>query len=210
MVDAVTFLFRNFLLWLHNNMAKKYDEARARFEKNLPDDVDRVVWVHELCQCSEKKRFEIDFPELAETVRFKPAVMLGELVHIACERWGLEYTPSIYSKRIKLKDETVIVAGMPDYVSKALSTVVDFKYTANIGSEPLQHHRLQVALYKWLCNVENGEIWYFTHDAFKAFPVFDTVDEEQVKWLIASEKTPRWKDWECKYCEFRQLCRHGA
>jgi len=210
MVDAVTFLFRNFLLWLRNTMEKKYDQKRAEFEKNLPDDVDRVIWVHELCQCSEKKRFEADFPELAETVRFKPAVMLGELVHIAMEKWGMEYTPSIYSKRVKLKDETVIVAGMPDYISKALSTVVDFKYSANIGNEPLRHHVLQVQLYMWLCSVENGELWYFTHDAFKAFPVSDTVNEEQVKWLITSEKTPRWKDWECKYCEFRQLCRHGV
>jgi len=187
----------------------KYNCNRVRFKENVGDDVDRIVWVHELCECPEKIRFENDFPRLAENVRFKPAVMLGELIHIALEKWALEYVPQVYHKTVDVDGEKVMVAGMPDYVSKSLDVVVDFKYSRQIGREPLQHHRVQVALYKWLCNVSNGELWYFTHDGFKAFPVEDTVKDKGVALMIKHPQTPQWPEWECKYCEFRQLCRYG-
>jgi len=205
----MTDLFNNFLAWLQNVMWDKYNRRRFEFEANAGFDVDRIVWVHELCECPEKVLLEDEFPELAATVRFKPAVMLGELIHIALEKWGLEYTPQIYHKTLDVDGERVMVAGMPDYVSKSLDTVVDFKYSAHIGQEPLQHHEVQVALYKWLCSVKHGELWYFTHDSFKAFPVRETVSDDDVKAMILLEETPRWPEWECKYCEYRQLCRYG-
>ena len=200
----MTYLFNNFLLWLQNGMENKYVKHRLEFENKHYDDADRIVWVHELCECPEKARFETEFPSLAVTVRYKPAVMLGELIHVALEEWGLEYTPQIYHKTVKVDGEEVIVAGMPDYVSYALDTVVDFKYSAHIGQEPLQHHEVQVALYKWLCDVKHGELWYLTHDSFKSFPVEYEVDIDDVTDMILSEQIPRWPEWECKYTLIRE------
>jgi len=205
----MTDLFNNFLAWLQNVMERKYDDRRFEFQRNLRDEVDRIVWVHELCECPEKVRFEIDFPQLAENVRFKPAVMLGELIHIALEKWGLEYTPQVYHKILDVDGERVMVAGMPDYVSKSLDTVVDFKYSAHIGQEPLQHHVLQVQLYMWLCDVKHGELWYFTHDSFKSFSIDMPASDENVIHEILYRSIPRWPEWECKYCECRQICRYG-
>jgi len=205
----VTLLFHNFLQWLQNHMGTKYEGERVRFQELHEDEADRIVWVHELCECPEKALLEAEFPRLAENVRFKPAVMLGELIHIALERWGLEYTPQVYHKTLDVDGERVMVAGMPDYVSKACDTVVDFKYSAHIGQEPLQHHVLQVQLYMWLCDVKHGELWYFTHDSFKSFSMDIPASDENVKHEILYRSTPRWPEWECKYCEFRQLCRYG-
>jgi len=205
----MTDLFNNFLQWLQNSMDIKYSCNRVRFKENAGDDVDRIVWVHELCECPEKVRFENDFPRLAENVRFKPAVMLGELIHIALEKWAIEYTSQIYHKTLDIDGERVMVAGMPDYMSKSLDVVVDFKYSLQIGNEPLLHHVAQVTVYKWLCNVKHGELWYFTHDSFKSFPVEDTISDEGVAAMIKNKQIPRWPEWECKYCEFRQLCRYG-
>jgi len=205
----MTDLFNNFLAWLQISMDHKYNDPRVKLELELPDGVSRVVWVHELCECPEKAKFECDFPDLAATVRYKPAVMLGELIHIALEKWGLEYTPQVYHKTLDVDGERVMVAGMPDYVSKSLDTVVDFKYSAHIGQEPLQHHVLQVQLYMWLCDVKNGELWYFTHDSFKPFSIDIPASDENVMQEIRHRSTPRWPEWECKYCEFRQICRYG-
>jgi len=205
----MTYLFNNFLAWLQNTMAEKYDRVRENFEHDFSGEADRIVWVHELCECPEKVRFEIDFPQLAENVRFKPAVMLGELVHVALERWALEYPLRVYHKTLDIDDERVMVAGMPDYVSKTLDTVVDFKYSAHIGQEPLQHHVLQVQLYMWLCDVKHSELWYFTHDSFKSFSIDIPASDENVMQEIRHRSTPRWPEWECKYCEYRQLCQYG-
>ena len=205
----MTLLFNNFLQWLQNRMWDKYDRERSNFEVSVEDTADRVIWIHELCECPEKTRFKIDLPDLAENVRFKPAVMLGELVHIALEQWGIEYEPQVYHKTLDIDGEKVIVAGMPDYVSKACDTVVDFKYSAHIGQEPLQHHVQQVQLYMWLCDVEHGELWYFTHDSFKSFQVDMEIFDYDVIDMINAEQIPRWPEWECKYCEYRQLCRYG-
>jgi len=68
---------------------------------------------------------------------------------------------------------------------------------------------LQVQLYMWLCNVKHGELWYFTHDSFKSFPVEGHQTDETVAALIKHHQVPLWPEWECKYCEFRQLCRYG-
>jgi len=204
----MTDLFNNFLAWLQISMDHKYNDPRVKLELELPDGVSRVVWVHELCECPEKARLENMFPDLAATVRYKPAVMLGELVHVALSQWGLEYTPQIYHKTLDIDGERVMVAGMPDYVSKSLDTVVDFKYSAHIGQKPLQHHVLQVQLYMWLCNVKHGELWYFTHDSFKPFSIDIPASDENVMQEIRYRSTPRWPEWECKYCEFRQLCRY--
>jgi len=205
----MTDLFNNFLDWLQITMTHKYDDSRVDFKLKLPDGVSRVVWVHELCMCPEKVKFERGFPDLAAAVRFKPAVMLGELIHVALEKWAFEYVPQIYHKTLDVDGERVMVAGMPDYVSKSLDTVVDFKYSAHIGQEPLQHHVLQVQLYMWLCDVKNGELWYFTHDSFKSFSIDIPASDENVMQEIRHRSTPRWPEWECKYCEYRQLCRYG-
>jgi len=205
----MTLLFNNFLTWLQNYMDKKYNAERSTFQSIFGDEVDRIVWVHELCECPEKAQLENKFPQLSWTIQFKPAVMLGELIHVAMEQWGLEYTPQVYHKTLDVNGERVMVAGMPDYVSKSLDTVVDFKYSAHIGQEPLQHHVLQVQLYMWLCDVKHGELWYFTHDSFKSFSIDIPASDENVMQEIRHRSTPRWPEWECKYCEFRQLCRYG-
>jgi len=205
----MTDLFNNFLEWLQNTMNYKYEAKRIEFQEDVGDDVDRVIWVHELCECPEKARLENYFPQLSWTVRFKPAVMLGELIHVALEKWGLEYTPQVYHKTLNVDGERVMVAGMPDYVSKSLDTVVDFKYSAHIGQKPLQHHVLQMQLYMWLCGVKHGELWYFTHDSFKSLSIDIPASDENVMQEIRHRSTPRWPEWECKYCEYRQLCRYG-
>jgi len=101
----MTLLFNNFLEWLQNVMIHKYDIERIRFQNSVREDVDRVIWVHELCECPEKARLENYFPQLSWTVRFKPAVMLGELVHVALEQWSFEYTPQVYHKTLDVDGE---------------------------------------------------------------------------------------------------------
>jgi len=58
----MTLLFNNFLEWLQNVMIHKYDIERIRFQNSVREDVDRVIWVHELCECPEKARLENYFP----------------------------------------------------------------------------------------------------------------------------------------------------
>lgn len=191
---------------LNQNMWFKYRWLRDKYMEDHKDDADRIIWVHELCECTQKQTFYRELPQLEESVRLKPPVMLGELVHLGIEHLGYYQPRDVYSKILDIDGRKVMVAGTPDYVNAITSTVVDFKYAQQIGKTPLAHHALQAALYKWLTGMDHAEIWYFTHDEVKAFPVATTLTDEDVKAIVKDNRSPRWTEWECSYCECRNLC----
>lgn len=66
-------------------MRKKYIEERDNYRRYYEDKGYDVMFVHELCECSRKKRYSKLFPEINMSKLLKPRVIRGELIHLALE-----------------------------------------------------------------------------------------------------------------------------
>jgi len=61
-----------------------------KLRSELSGKVDRVVFVHELCECSRKQKLRELYSELYYAQAYEPPIMLGELIHLGVETL-LEY-----------------------------------------------------------------------------------------------------------------------
>jgi CRISPR/Cas system-associated exonuclease Cas4 (RecB family) len=53
---------------------------------------------------------------------------------------------------------------------------------------------------------ERGELIYVSPEGLKSFIVREPLTEREVIELIKDGKSPKWPEWECQYCPYRQFC----
>jgi CRISPR/Cas system-associated exonuclease Cas4 (RecB family) len=177
----------------------KYQLKRIELRKEWESKGYQVYFAHELCQCRQKTRFDNMYPELRESIGFKPAVMIGELIETAVKSYlNLEGFDTY-----KTVGKYVIFGGV-DMYDKETNTVYDIKYTTGEPT-PKEHHVLRVAIYKWLVGTDNGALIYISPRGFKEFPVTRKISEEEIIDLIENPKSPQW-GWECKWCVYADFC----
>lgn len=195
-----------FLKRLNNIMYLKYDKVRRDFEEKHWAECDEIVWVFELLECPMKKPYRENFRELEEAERFKPSIMLGELLHQALSH----YFPTSPFEDVKyrlltMEGRRIILAGLPDWYDDE-GNVLEFKYARRRPDAPLPHHAAQVGLYLNILGGETGELWYITPDGFACFTGIKPASDDEIAALLKSRKIPMWPDWECEYCPFVKLC----
>jgi len=181
----------------------KYQLSRIEIKKEWENKGYEVYFAHELTQCSLKRRYETIFPELKESISFKPKVMIGEMIESAVKSY-LKLEGSNNYKILEGKKKYVVFGGIDMYNPKSKS-VFDIKYTT---AEPVKrdHHELRVKLYNWLLDTDKGALIYISPRRFKQYLVRETLTDKEVLELIEKPKAPRY-DWECKgFCNFTELC----
>jgi len=160
-------------------------------------------FAHELCMCNEKLRLSELYHTLDEATSYNPAVIVGEIIQSGLKEYisGCEIEPVI-EKQIG----SDVVIGSPDFYSKENGgIVIDVKFKRR-KVEPLEHHRLRVAIYKWLADAQNGLLIYISPTGIKEFIVDKTLTSNDIKNLIISPKSPMWPEWECTYCIYSHFC----
>jgi len=175
-------------------------------------------WVTDLTRCSRKRELELSYPEFTWFNVFNTRLIIAELIHK-----GLEYlaeckllvglphnvhTELMFEKTLDLDDENVVVTGRPDLTFEhedEIKAVVDIKFVVGLRGVPHEHHKLQIALYKWISGAENGYLFYVSPEGFSQHRVDSTIDDNGVKKLIAEKKAPRYS-WECGYCVYARFC----
>jgi len=170
-----------------------------------------TLQVHELSACRRKRVCRRKWYRLGveELMSVKPSIVIGELIHeglsTILSKHG--YIPDVEARKaIEVDGKVYEIIGHADLVKK--DTVYEIKYARQVKRHALQHHRVQVSLYKWLLNVDKAVIIYFTPDETTMYRVDGAVGDGWVKSHIRQwmTRTPLFS-WECTYCPYRDLCR---
>jgi hypothetical protein len=68
------------------DMRRRYVEDRERLRKKLAKEGKRLLCVHELCECMEKRKMRLRFPEIERAATYNPRFALGQLVEDALKQ----------------------------------------------------------------------------------------------------------------------------
>jgi CRISPR/Cas system-associated exonuclease Cas4 (RecB family) len=187
-------------------MRQKYIEERERLREKFAKEGKKLFFVHELCECSEKRKMRLRFPEIEKATTYNPRFALGQLVEDALKHRFQNESENVYMRELQMNDGTYVINGMIDIIDPGTKTPIEIKYQTSLQKSPQEHHILQMRAYLWLLNAKRGEIIYVSPEGLKIYIVSEPLTDEEVKALIKEEKAPRWSEWECQYCPYLQFC----
>jgi CRISPR-associated protein Cas4 len=187
-------------------MKQKYIEERERLREKFAKEGKKLFFVHELCECSEKRKMRLRFPEIEKATTYNPRFALGQLVEDALKHRFQNEGENIYMRELEMNDGTYVISGMIDIIDPGTKTPIEIKYQTSLQKSLQEHHILQMRAYLWLLNAKRGEIIYVSPEGLKIYIVSEPLTDEEVKALIKEEKSPRWPEWECQYCPYQQFC----
>jgi CRISPR-associated protein Cas4 len=191
---------------LFSDMRRRYIEDRERLREKLAKEGKKLLFVHELCECTEKRKMRLKFPDIERATAYNPRFALGQLVEEALKHRFQNKNENAYMKELKTNDGGYVISGVIDVIDPETKTPVEIKYQTSLQKSPQEHHILQMRTYLWLLNARRGEIVYISPEGLKTYSVGEPLTDEEVIALIKEEKTPRWPEWECQYCQYRQFC----
>jgi CRISPR-associated exonuclease Cas4 len=187
-------------------MKQKYIEERERLRQKFASEGKKLLFVHELCECSEKRKMRLRFPEIERATTYNPRFALGQLVEDALKHRFQNEGENVYMKELQMNDGKYVISGMVDIIDPETKTPIEIKYQTSLQKSLHEHHVLQMKAYLWLLNAKRGEIIYLSPEGLKTYSVSEPLTDEEVKALIKEEKAPRWLEWECQYCPYQQFC----
>jgi len=191
---------------IFSDMAKKYILSREELRIKYREDGKILLFVHEICECSEKRKMRLRFPELERAETYNARFVIGELIEEALKKRFKNEGNSIYTKELSVDGKQYVICGTVDIIDPESRTPIEVKYQTALKDEPKEHHVLQLRLYLWLLNAERGELLYVSPEGLKSFIIERPLSEKEIIELIKSERAPRWIEWECKYCQYQQFC----
>jgi len=187
-------------------MKQKYIDEREKLREKFAKEGKKLFFVHELCECSEKRKMRLRFPEIERAATYNPRFALGQLVEEALKQRFKNSDDNIYMKGLITEDGLYIISGMIDIIDPETKTPIEIKYQTSLQKNPHEHHILQMRAYLWLLDKKHGEIICISPEGLKTYAVSEPLTDEEVKALIKEEKAPRWSEWECQYCPYQQFC----
>ena len=172
--------------------------------KHIEKREENVVYVTELVECPMKRVFRKDLWYFETT---NPSLILGRLVHEGLEKLLKQIFPN-HNIQTEVEVEKqygeLKIRGRIDAIID--DVIVEIKYMRGIKGElPLEHHKLQLRIYKWMTGKRKGIILYITPDGIKEYKDDKPVNNAEIMQIIERNEIPRY-DWECKYCAFSRFC----
>jgi len=199
-------LFSRFLGTLKYRMLYEYESRVSDYVKEVGLEEEEWYRVHEVSQCRRKAMLLRRFRELREIAWSNPAISLGELIHRGVSDIAHLAKGEPVHRAVPMGRENVFLIGIPDLVDESGYRVVEVKTAAWLKELPNPHHVMQLALYLWILDFPEGEIWDLARNGLTAFTISASFEDEDVAELIAGWPSPRW-EWECEgYCAVRVLC----
>jgi len=190
-----------------------YRSLRAAWEKDRGGGIapPSLIYVTELTQCLLKSWYNraMGVPPSDEKI---VVLLLGDDVHYLINS---QFPLGEGEKSFEKEYNGVRIRGRVDRIVG--STILEFKTTSRIPTEPLSHHVDQMQLYFWLTDTEKGFLVYVakTNGKVRVFEVFR--DDEKIKELLEkavklSESLKKGEppepenSWLCDYCEYKSQC----
>jgi len=199
-------LFSRFLEAFKYRMLYEYESKVNDYAKEVGLEEGEWYRVHEVSQCRRKAILLREFKELRMIAWSNPAITIGELIHRGVSDITHLARGEPVHRAVPTGLGTAYLVGIPDFVDESGYRVVEVKTAAWLRELPNPHHVMQLALYLWILDYPEGEIWYLARNGLTAFTISANMEDEDVAELIAKWPSPRW-EWECeKYCPVRVLC----
>jgi CRISPR-associated exonuclease Cas4 len=188
------------------DMSQKYIMAREELRAKYQEEGRKLLFVHELCECSYKRVMRLRFPEIEKAETYNPRFALGQLVEEALKHRFQDGEGHNHTRELMVDGQCCLISGMIDIIDPETSVPIEVKYQTALQNKPHPHHLLQLKLYLWLLNVKKGELLYISPEGLKSFTVKKPSTDKEVIKLIKDGKAPRWPEWECYYCPYQQFC----
>jgi CRISPR-associated exonuclease Cas4 len=199
----------DFLTGIFIDMDYKYNIEREKWREELKKFGEEVYFVHELCECAEKRRMRERFPEIAKASIYNPRFVVGWLIEEAVRaRIGNSEERRVY-KIVEVGGKKVVIAGNIDIIKPENKKVIEVKYLTGLYGTPHEHHKLQLSLYLWLKNEEKGELLEISPEGVIGIEVESAKDEDVIE-LIKNPKIPMWPDFECRLCAYEPWCPYST
>ena len=194
-----------------------YELRRRERERHKRDP--EVFWITDLCRCPLKRIFEIEYPEFQKVSIYTPVFVLGDLVHLGLQLAIMKVADQLKgynisfevegSKDVDMGSTIVRVEGRADCILEGSDRIgYEFKTSRGDTGLPREHHILQCSLYNWMFDLDFSILVYVTPDRICEYPVMEKASDSLVAELISDSlklKAPRYP-WECKFCQFAQMC----
>jgi CRISPR-associated exonuclease Cas4 len=190
---------------LLQEMQIRYINVRKKLRVKFKKQGKKLLFVHELCECSFKRTMRARFPDVEKAQTFNSRFVIGQLIEEALKHRFEDVDEHAFTKEVTIDDECIVVSGMVDIIEPKTSMPIEVKYLTSLESVPREHHVLQLQIYLWLVSKAKGELTYVSPQGVKSYSVNTPLTDEEIIQLIREEKTPRW-EWECGYCEYKQFC----
>ena len=191
---------------LFRDMAEKYVVARDELREKYRKEGKTLLFVHELCECSHKRKMRLRFPEIEKAETYKARYAIGQLIEEALKHRFKNEGDNTYVKELIADGRSYVISGTVDIIDPETKTPIEIKYQTGLQDKPHPHHILQLKLYLWLLNTKRGELLYVSPEGLKSFTVKKPLTDREVINLIKGGKAPRWPEWECSYCPYQQFC----
>jgi len=191
---------------IFSEITEKYTVSREKLRAKYREAGKNLLFVHEICECSEKRKMRLRFPELERAEVYNARFVIGELIEEALKKRFKNEGDSTCMKELNVDGKQYIICGTVDIIDPESKTLIEVKYQTALKDEPKEHHVLQLRLYLWLLGAEKGELLYVSPEGLKSFIIEKPLAEREIAELIKSKRAPRWVEWECKYCQYQPFC----
>jgi len=195
---------------IFSDMRRKYLESREELREKYRRKGKILLFVHELCECSNKRKMRQRFPEIERAETYNPRFLVGELIEEALKKKFKSEGDNVYTKELNINGKIYVISGMIDIIDPETKIPIEVKYQTFLQGKPYEHHVLQLRLYMWLVNVKRGELLYVSPEGIKFFIIQKPLTDKEVIKLMEKEKSPRWPEWECCYCPYQQFCSESS
>ncbi|PUA34193.1 MAG: hypothetical protein B9J98_00960 [Candidatus Terraquivivens tikiterensis] len=71
---------------IFSDMAKKYILSREELRAKYREAGKNLLFVHEICECSEKREMRLRFPEVERAETYNARFLIGELIEEALKQ----------------------------------------------------------------------------------------------------------------------------
>jgi CRISPR-associated exonuclease Cas4 len=191
---------------IFRDMQRKYVDSREELRAKFEREGKKFFFVHELCECSFKRKMRLRFPEIERASTFNPRFALGQLVEEALKHRFKDCGEHVFARELKDGNDCYVISGMADVIDRETGVPIEVKYQSSLQNNPHKHHILQLRLYLWLVGAQKGELICISPEGLKTFTIEKPLTRKEVLSLIKEKKSPRWPEWECNYCVYQQFC----
>lgn len=113
---------------IFSDMSRKYIESREELRARYQDEGKILLFVHELCECTYKRKMRQRFPEIEKAETYNPRFAVGQLIEEALKSRFQNQGDHIYTKELVADDKTYVISGMVGIIDPETKTPIEVKY----------------------------------------------------------------------------------
>ena len=125
---------------IFSDMKLKYLESREELREKYQRRGKILLFVHELCECSNKRKMRQRFSEIERAETYNPRFLVGELIEEALKKKFKSEGDNVYTKELNINGKIYVISGMIDIIDPETKIPIEVKYQTFLQGKPYEHH----------------------------------------------------------------------